>query len=157
LDIWNQSETIDLIEYNGYGTGACFATRLDFFKKMGMFDERYFLYSEDADFGFRIAQAGYHAFLISEASMIHFAGRSAYQNPLSRLYSVETYLQYIHKNFTFFHGAVYKTFFFFVIVGSTLGAWLRRDQIQLRNLLQSLKFFNPSWLDGMFYLPEHHK
>jgi len=144
LDIWDQNETIDLIRYDGYVTGSCFTTQLDFFKKMGMFDERYFLYSEDADFGFRIAQAGYHAFLISEASMIHFSGRSAYQNPLSRLYFVEAYLQYIHKNFTFLHGAVYKTFLFFLVVGWTLAAWLRRDKIQVKILLQGLKCFDPT-------------
>jgi len=157
LDIWNQSETIDSIKYNGYITGTCFITRLNFFKKMGGFDERYFLYCEDADFGLRIAQGGYHAFLISEASMIHFAGRSAYQNPLPQLYFVEAYLHYIHKNFTFFHRVANKTCFFFLVIGWALRAWLRRDEIQVRILLQSLKCFNPFWLGGMFYLPEHHK
>ena len=45
LDLWDQNETIDLIEYDGYMTAACLVTRLNFFKKIGMFDERYFLYS----------------------------------------------------------------------------------------------------------------
>lgn len=77
LDLWEQNETIDVTKYNGYITGACILTRLDIFKKMGMFDERYFLYCEDIDFGFRMKQAGYHAFFVSEASVIHLAGRSA--------------------------------------------------------------------------------
>jgi GT2 family glycosyltransferase len=111
---------------------------------MGMFDERYFLYAEDADFGFRIAQAGHHALLISEASMIHFTGRSASQNPLSRLYFVEAYLHSMHKNLPFLHAVAYKTCFFFIVLGWMVGVWLRRDQIQVTILLQGLKCFIPS-------------
>ncbi len=143
LDIWNQSETIDSIKYNGYITGTCFITRLNFFKKMGGFDERYFLYCEDADFGLRIAQGGYHAFLISEASMIHFAGRSAYQNPLTQLYFVEAYLHYIHKHFNDLHGVAYKASLFSLVLNWTLGAWLRKRRTQLMILLQTLRCFTP--------------
>jgi GT2 family glycosyltransferase len=157
LDIWNQSETIDSAKYKGYITGTCFITRLNFFKKMGGFDERYFLYCEDADLGLRIAQGGYNAFLIAEASMMHFAGRSAYHNPLAQLYFVEAYLHYIHKNFTFFHRVVYKTCFLSLIVGWALGAWLRRDRNQVKIVLQSLKYFNPCRPGSMCSVPEHHR
>ncbi len=144
-------------EGNPFYVDAGIFIRRELFHKIGGFDERYFLYCEDADFGLRIAQGGYHAFLIAEASMIHFAGQSAYQNPLTQLYFVEAYLYYINKNLTFFHRVAYKTCFFPLVIGWAVRAWLRRDQIQVRILLQSLKYFNPSWLGGMFYLPEHHK
>lgn len=154
LDIWNQSETIDPIKYNGYITGACLVTRLDFFKKMGGFDERYFLYFEDADFGQRIARRGYHAFLISEASMTHFAGKSAYHNPLTKRYFVEAYLHYIQKHFSFSHRVVYKTCLFFIVVGWTLRTWLRGDGNQVGILLESLKSFNPYWPDHYVLPPK---
>ncbi len=144
LDIWDQNETIDLIEYKGYVTGACFATRLNFFRKIGGFNERYFLYCEDADLGFRIAQAGHRAFLVSEASMTHFAGSSACQNPLTGHYFVEAYLHYIHQHFTFFHRGVYKTCLFFLVLVWTLRAWLSRDQVRVKILLESLKRFRPA-------------
>jgi GT2 family glycosyltransferase len=92
LDLWEQNETIDVTKYNGYITGACILTRLDFFKKMGMFDERYFLYCEDIDFGLRMKEAGYKAVFVSEPSVIHLAGHSASQNVQSRLYFVEAYI-----------------------------------------------------------------
>ncbi len=154
LDIWGQSETIDVTNYNGYIIGACMLMRLDFFKKMGMFDTRYFLYAEDADFGFRIKQAGYHAFLVSEASATHKVGRSASENPLSQLYAVESYLNYIHKNFTFVHGAVYKTCYFSFILGWTLRAWLRMGRNETRILLKALRCFIPTWLGGPNRLPK---
>jgi len=148
LDIWEQNETIDVTKYNGYITGACILTRLDFFKKMGMFDERYFLYCEDIDFGFRMKQAGYNAFFVSEASVIHLAGRSASQNVQSRLYFVEAYIRYIHKNMTFFHGVAYKICFFLFVFGWVMEAFLRRNWEQTSILLKTLRGFIPKSLGG---------
>ena len=148
LDLWEQNETIDAMKYNGYITGACILTRLDFFKKMGMFDERYFLYCEDIDFGFRMRQAGYHAFFVSEASMIHLAGHSASQNPMSRLYFVDAYIRYIHKNFTFLHGMAYKICFFLLVLSWAVGRFLRLKESEVPILLQTLMCFIPYWLGG---------
>jgi hypothetical protein len=141
LDIWEQNKTIDVIKYNGYITGACIITRLDFFKEMGMFDERYFLYCEDIDFGFGMRKAGYHAFLVSEASVIHHAGRSASQNMESPLYFVHAYLRYIHKNFTFFHGIAYEICFFLFVLCSMVKAFVRREGGQTSALLKTLRCF----------------
>jgi len=148
LDIWEQNETIDVTKYNGYITGACILTRLDFFKKMGMFDERYFLYCEDIDFGFRMKQAGYHAFFVSEASVIHLAGRSASQNVQSWHYFVEAYIRYIHKNMTFFHGIAYKIFFFLFVFGWVMETFLRRNWQQTSILLKTLRAFFAKSLGG---------
>jgi len=144
LDLWDQNKTVDLMEYNGYVTGACLVTRLDFFREMGGFDERYFLYCEDADFCSHMRRSGHHAFLISEASVIHWGGRSASRNPLTRLYFVEAYLHYIHKNLTFVHGLAYQAGLFFLVVVWTLKAWVRRDRTEAKILLQSLRCFNPA-------------
>jgi len=40
-------------------TGCCFMIRSDVLKNVGMFDDRYFLYYEDADLSLRIKKAGY--------------------------------------------------------------------------------------------------
>lgn len=141
LDIWKQNKTIDVTKYNGYITGACIVTGLDFFKEMGMFDERYFLYCEDIDFGFRMRQAGCHAFFVSEASVIHLSGRSASQNVQSRLYFVDAYVRYIRKNFNFFHGVAYEICFFLLVLGWMIEAFLRREREQTSILLKSLRCF----------------
>jgi hypothetical protein len=148
LDIWEQHETVDVTKYDGYISGACILTRLDFFKRMGMFDDRYFLYYEDADMGFRIKQAGYRAFLVAEASLVHFSGRSAAHCPWSRLYAAESCLHYLHKNFTFRHRMVFQPSLFILLLSWTVRAWLKGDQTEKKVLLESLKRFIPPFLGG---------
>jgi len=43
----------------GYATGACIFANVEVFKKVGLFDEKYFLYLEDMDFSIRAKKAGY--------------------------------------------------------------------------------------------------
>lgn len=148
LDLWEQNETIDVTQYNGYITGACILATLDFFKKLGGFDEQYFMYFEDADFGFRIARSGHPAFLVAEAAMIHHGGYSSSQNPFTSLYAIEAYLHYIRKNLAFFHAAAYKICFFFIVLSWVLGSWLKRRRADVKILLHALKLFIPTWLGG---------
>lgn len=155
LDLWEQNETIDVTKYNGYITGASILTRLDFFKEMGMFDEQYFLCSEDCDFGLRITRSGFHAFLLTEASLVHFEGSSASKNPRSRLYTVDAYVRYIRKNFAFLHGVAYKTCFFLLVLGWTMVRFLRMEGNEGPILLQTLKCFIPYWLGGPPRLAEY--
>ena len=145
LDIWEQNKNIDVTKYKGYITGACILTRLDFFKKMRMFDERFFLCAEDTDFGFRIARAGFHAFFVADASLVHFEGRSVSKNPRSRFYTVDAYLRYIQKNLTFLHGVVYKTCLFIFILNETLWAFARMKWNQTQILLQALLYLIHYW------------
>jgi len=141
LDIWEQNRTIDVTKYNGYITGACIITQLDFFKKMNMLDERYFLYCEDADFGFRMREGKYPAFFVSEAFVTHHSGRSASQNVQSPFYFVDAYIRYIHKNFTFLHGIVYEISFFLFVLCWMTTAFLRREWEQTSILVKSLRCF----------------
>lgn len=154
LDLWEQNETIDVTKYNGYITGASILTRLEFFKEMGMFDEQYFLSSEDCDFGLRVTRSGFHAFLVTEASLVHFEGRSVSKNPRSRLYAVDAYVRYIRKNFTFLHGVAYKTCFFLLVLSWAAVRFLRLRGSEVPILLQILMRFIPYWLGGPSRLPE---
>lgn len=154
LDLWEQNETIDVTKYNGYIKGASILTRLDFFKEMGMFDEQYFLSSEDCDFGLRITRSGFHAFLVTETSLVHFEGRSVSKNPRSRLYAVDAYVRYFRKNFTFLHGVAYKTCFFLLVFSWVVGRFLRFERSEVPILLQTLMCFIPYWLGGPPSLPE---
>jgi len=58
-------------------SGACFMTRRDVFEKMGGFDERFFLYWEDADYCRRVAAAGFRRVYVPALSVRHVGGRSA--------------------------------------------------------------------------------
>ncbi len=59
---------------------ACLLRRQPFFE-IGGFDERYFLYLEDADLGLRLRQAGYKIRYLPEAKIVHFRGAIASQYP----------------------------------------------------------------------------
>jgi len=52
-------------------TGCCFLIRSDVLKNVGMFDDRYFLYYEDADLSERIKKAGYKILYEPKAILWH--------------------------------------------------------------------------------------
>ena len=49
-------------------------------KKIGLFDERFFLYFEDTDFCFRAIKAGYNVVYYPETQIIHHKGASSKKN-----------------------------------------------------------------------------
>jgi GT2 family glycosyltransferase len=58
-------------------SGACMLARRDALETVKGFDERYFLYWEDADLCRRLRQAGYHVRYLPAATAIHLVGHSS--------------------------------------------------------------------------------
>lgn len=54
-----------------YVTGCSMLVKKEVFKKIGLFDERFFLYYEDADFSVRAKRAGFDLCVIPEARLQH--------------------------------------------------------------------------------------
>lgn len=54
-----------------YATGACMFVRREVFKKIGLFDEKYFLYFEDMDFCLRAKKAGFKIIYNPEGVVWH--------------------------------------------------------------------------------------
>lgn len=54
-----------------YISGCAMFVKKDVFKKIGLFDERFFLYYEDADFSFRAKKAGFDLFVVPSARIQH--------------------------------------------------------------------------------------
>ncbi len=54
-----------------YCTGCAMLVSKEIFKKIGLFDERYFLYYEDADFSVRALKAGFGLFICPSAKVSH--------------------------------------------------------------------------------------
>ncbi|MEP7254254.1 MAG: glycosyltransferase [Ferruginibacter sp.] len=52
-------------------------------KKIGNFDEQFFMYGEDVDLSFRIQKAGYKNYYFAESSIIHFKGESTKRGSLN--------------------------------------------------------------------------
>lgn len=55
-------------------TAACLAVHKDLWQSVGGFDESYFMYWEDVDFGYRCWQAGANLVLLEERQAVHHQG-----------------------------------------------------------------------------------
>ncbi|MEI2764232.1 MAG: glycosyltransferase family 2 protein [Dermatophilaceae bacterium] len=81
-------------------TGACMAVRSEVFRRVGGFDELFFVYSEDVSFGRRVRALGYRQVLRHDVVVRHGAGNSG--SPSLEMYrlrgaSMATYVRTYHR------------------------------------------------------------
>lgn len=62
-------------------SGAFMLISHGIFDKVGGFDERFFMYSEDVDLCYRVKEAGYRIVYYGEASFTHLKGQSGIKSP----------------------------------------------------------------------------
>lgn len=62
---WQRTEVVD------YVLGCALLVRAEVLRKLGGFDERYFAYTEDVDFGLRARAEGWQSLCVGEASALH--------------------------------------------------------------------------------------
>lgn len=67
---YETSKKVDLL------TGCCVMIAAEVFRKVGVFDEKYFLYFEDADLNMRIKRAGYSIYFHPKALLWHYNAAS---------------------------------------------------------------------------------
>ncbi|HEV7741956.1 MAG TPA: glycosyltransferase family 2 protein [Pseudolysinimonas sp.] len=60
----------------GWLSGACLLVRRTAFDDIGGFDERYFMYFEDVDLGYRLGKAGWRNLFEPAARVLHSGGKS---------------------------------------------------------------------------------
>ena len=60
----------------GWLSGACLLVRRSAFEQVGGFDDRYFMYFEDVDLGYRLGKAGWKSFYIPHAVVTHSGAHS---------------------------------------------------------------------------------
>lgn len=61
--------------------GGCMIIRKEALDKVGLLDERFFLYFDDVDWCRRFWQAGWQVYYIAEAEMVHYHRRESAENP----------------------------------------------------------------------------
>lgn len=66
----------DQIEEVTFATGCCMFFKREVLEKVGIFDDRYFLYYEDADLNERVQRAGYKVYYVPTAVLIHINAAS---------------------------------------------------------------------------------
>ncbi len=60
-----------------YVSGCCMLIKKEVFEKVGLFDEKFFLYSEDVDFSLRAKNAGFLSAVLPSVSVYHELSKSA--------------------------------------------------------------------------------
>ncbi|MFA5339469.1 MAG: glycosyltransferase family 2 protein [Candidatus Omnitrophota bacterium] len=65
-------------------SGACMLLRRSALEEVGLFDENFFMYTEDTDLCYRVKKAGWKVWYLPEAEIIHFGGRSSEQIPYKK-------------------------------------------------------------------------
>jgi GT2 family glycosyltransferase len=65
------------IEGTGYLTGCCLLAKADAWRRVGLLDERYFIYAEDADWCLRARAAGFRLLFVPTARLWHRVSASS--------------------------------------------------------------------------------
>lgn len=79
-------------------SGACLLVRRDDLEAAGLFDERYFMYTEDVDLCVTLRAAGKSVVFVPEAVVTHLRGRSAGRNPQTERLRRQSQLAYYAKH-----------------------------------------------------------
>ena len=87
-----------------YATGCCMMLHKDVITKVGMLDERYFMYCEDLEYSLRLAENHVSIVYVPEAKLFHKVGKSSggAQSPLSVYYLTRNRLHCIREHPSFF-------------------------------------------------------
>ena len=80
----NESQEVDWV------SGACIMVRRAAINSAGLLDKRYFMYAEDVDWCYRIKQAGWQIWFLSDALVGHYGGQSAKSWPEAVQKSIKT-------------------------------------------------------------------
>ena len=60
----------------GWLSSACLMVRRAALNQVGLLDEEYFIYGDEADLQYRLQQAGWKVYYLPYATTIHYGGRS---------------------------------------------------------------------------------
>jgi GT2 family glycosyltransferase len=67
----------DTVEEISFATGCCMLFKREVLDEVGLFDDRYFLYYEDADMNERVRRAGYKVYYVPKAVLYHVNASSS--------------------------------------------------------------------------------
>lgn len=86
--------------------GAAFMIRKDVFEKTGRFDEKLFLYFEEADLARRVQKLGYTIWMVPRARVIHIGQRSTQSTQFNKKVFAKSRFYYFKKHFGL-HSAIF--------------------------------------------------
>ncbi|MDP2918334.1 MAG: glycosyltransferase family 2 protein [bacterium] len=105
-------------------SGACLFIRHSALKKIGLFDEKYFMYLEDIDFGKRVCKAGLENIFFAQSEIIHYHHGSSRGSIKPWIYSRNSLLYFWQKYYP-------KRVFSFYII--KLLSWIKLSIVVARS------------------------
>lgn len=128
-------------------SGCCMLISNEIFKKVGLFDEIFFLYVEDADFCVKTIKAGYKIFVSNDSKIYHKIGSSAGKDtaPLPLYYVTRNRLYFTKKQF----GKVYYFTFMYLLISMTYKAILWILKGKRENICSVLNAFYDFYQDNL--------
>jgi GT2 family glycosyltransferase len=86
--------------------------------QIGLLDERFFAYQEDADFCFRAKQAGWQVYYYPQAQIVHYASQGGSRaNPYRSIFEWhKSYFIYYRKNLASRYFFLFNWFYYVVML-----------------------------------------
>lgn len=137
--------------------GAAVAVNSELFKKVGMFDKDYFMYSEETDLCWRIWLSGYRVVIVPSSIVYHYDGGVAgggvtKPTPLRVFYGTRNQLITIFKNYSNRNLYRYFPFIMLHIVNDLRRYFLINPRFVTHNILAIFDFikqFKNTWKKRM--------
>lgn len=128
-------------------SGCCMLVKPEVFIKVSLFDENYFLYTEDTDLCLRTIKAGYKIFVVPKSKIFHKVNRSTKSScsTLPIYYTTRNRLYFAKKNFPKFYFITVSYIFLAMILKSI--KWLLFGK--LKNITAVQKAFYDFFLGKM--------
>jgi len=122
-------------------SGSFMMMRKEVYKKIGGFDERFFMYGEDLDICYRVQQTGYKVYYVHSTQIIHYKGESTKRSDLdeTKVFYNAMHL-FVKKHFS--------SFFLVEIILRTaitlrkVFAFLGKRQLSILTAFSDFVFFN---------------
>ena len=99
------------IKETGWMSSACLLVRRTALDQIGLLDESYFIYGDEADLQYRLNKAGWKVVFLPNSSIIHFGGRSM-DRWKRRKMVYRGKMMFYKKNYGFFSTLLLRLVFF---------------------------------------------
>ena len=119
-------------------SGSCMLIRRQVIEGVGLFDERFFAYQEDADYCFQVNQAGWKVVYLPTAHIVHFGGQGG-----SRVQPFRSILAWHRSYYLYYRKNLAKDYFFLFNWFYYLLMGLKLVFALVANLFRSEKYAGP--------------
>lgn len=126
----NESEIDKNEKFVTFASGCCLLIKREVFEKVGLFDEKFFLYVEDTDFCYRSLKAGYKIIVSPTSKIYHKVGSSTSEDlkQIPLYYTTRNRLHFARKNFYGFH--FITTIYIFTAMLYKIIFWLLKGKLE---------------------------